>query len=199
MSLRLTEEEYDNLIRKRKNERKIREQADDSILNELSARNGNSLKRGLAFEELIKLQCEQYRKYGVAIIQKTPEPFLVLKREKTGLFSGRFTRTKAQPDFQGTLKNGRSVILEAKSTSKDRIMLSALTKAQEELLTEHEYYGALCGILCEIGDRHFAIPYYKWKNAKQLFGHKYFTTEELKRIGLQTENGIFPFLEKLMI
>ena len=194
MGLRLTEEEYQNIIMKRQNDqlRVFKEKTAD-----VAIKNGQSLARGQAFEGLIVLQCKKYEKEGRAVIHKTPEPFLVLKRDKDGMFTGRFTKQKAQPDFQGTLSDGRSVIFEAKSTSKDRIMLSVITDTQNELLKKHADMNAVCGVLCEIGDRQFAVPYKIWMQAKEIVGHKHFTADELSGLGLEITSQPCDFLEKL--
>ena len=217
MSLRFTEEEYNNLIQQRQKNNRRSQQEEQWMIHYLSNqkqnipspdantikkesianRNRNSLQKGQAFEGLILLQCKEYQKHGIAVIDKTPEPFLVLKRDKTGLFSGRFTNAKAQPDFQGTLQNGRSVILEAKATSKDRILTTVLTDTQIQLLANHHEMGALCGVLCEIQDNRFAVPYDIWIKAKKLYGHKYFTVAELIEQGCHVTTGLFDFLPVL--
>lgn len=160
------------------------------------ARNTLSNERGQAFEELIKLQCETYKKKGVAIIDKTPEPFCVIRKDRDGMFTGRFTAAKAQPDFQGTLVTGRSVLIEAKSTSKDRILQKAVTPTQSELLTAHEKMHAICMVVCEIEQRYFAVPWFIWSDMKNVFGHLYVTAKEIERYEVKPERGeIIPFLK----
>ena len=158
-------------------------------------KNREASRRGQAFEELIKLQCMKYRDSGEAVIDKTPEPFQVHKKKENGVFEGRFTKAKAQPDFQGTLKGGRSVLIEAKSTGKDRILYGALTIHQQELMENHSEMGALCIILCEIGDRHFSVPWETWRDMKGFFGHMYVTADEIKGYEVSGETGNpLPFL-----
>ena len=75
--------------------------------------------QGQHFEREILAGCRMYESHGIATIDKTPEPFRVTsKNHRTGEFTGRFS-THAQPDFQGTLYGGRSIMFEAKRTSKD--------------------------------------------------------------------------------
>lgn len=150
-------------------------------VNNRSAVARNSMAVGKSFEELIIYQCREYQKHDIAMIDKTPEPFLVLKRTKDGLFSGRFTGSKAQPDFQGTIKGGRSVILEAKYTSKDRMRQDVLTDTQAELLEIHQRLGALCLVVCSISGKNFSVPYNVWSNMKGLYGRKYVTVEDLQK------------------
>ena len=75
-----------------------------------------SNNRGHDFEEAIRQACLLYANQGRAKVEKTPEPFRVLEKREGGIFVGRFT-AHAQPDFQGTLDGGRSIIFEAKYTT----------------------------------------------------------------------------------
>ena len=77
-----------------------------------------SNNRGHDFEEAIRQACLLYANQGRAKVEKTPEPFRVLEKREGGIFVGRFT-AHAQPDFQGTLDGGRSIIFEAKYTTTD--------------------------------------------------------------------------------
>lgn len=99
--------------------------------------------------------CRMYESHGIASIDKTPEPFRVTsKNHRTGEFTGRFS-THAQPDFQGTLYGGRSIMFEAKRTSKDRITRNVLTDTQMDVLEKHSRLGALCGVCICIQDDFF--------------------------------------------
>lgn len=76
--------------------------------------------QGHFFEQAIKAACALYASRGRATVDKTPEPFRVLEKSRDGIFKGRFT-ARAQPDFQGTLAGGRSIVFEAKYTTTDRL------------------------------------------------------------------------------
>lgn len=158
--------------------------------------NADSLVRGKAFERIIEDSCQKYEDLGVACILKTPEPFIVLKRNKEGIFTGRFTGTKAQPDFQGTLSDGRSFLMEAKSTKKDRIMQSALTDTQTALLDKNDKMGAVCLVAVNIQNHYFSVPWKEWKKMKERNGHKYATIEELEEFEIipGMKGMIYPFL-----
>lgn len=93
--------------------------------------------QGQHFEREILAGCRMYESHGIATIDKTPEPFRVTsKNHRTGEFTGRFSK-HAQPDFQGTLYGGRSIMFEAKRTSKDRITRNVLTDTQMDVLEKH--------------------------------------------------------------
>lgn len=93
--------------------------------------------QGQHFENEILAGCNMYEQHGIATIDKTPEPFKVTsKNHRTGEFTGRFSK-HAQPDFQGTLYGGRSIVFEAKRTTKDRITRNVLTDTQMKVLEKH--------------------------------------------------------------
>lgn len=174
----------------------VKEKSDKT---KLRSRNAKSLSSGKAFEELIVFSCNRYRTAGDACILKTPEPFAVYSRTKEGLFMGRFTAAKAQPDFQGTIRGGKSIIFEAKYTSKDRIQQSVITDAQAEILSDHEKLGGLCFVAASIDDRYFWIPWNVWRRMKEIYGHKYLKPEEIDEYEVVGEKkNPLPFLKGLL-
>ena len=66
--------------------------------------------RGAILEDLITYTSEQYKKNGIAVINKVPTPVTVLKSGK-GFFKG-----KSTVDYTGALKGGQFVCFEAKET-----------------------------------------------------------------------------------
>ena len=111
-----------------------------------------SNNRGHDFEEAIRQACLLYANQGRAKVEKTPEPFRVLEKREGGIFVGRFT-AHAQPDFQGTLDGGRSIIFEAKYTTTDAMKRDVLTETQMETLERHHRCGALAAVCVGIQDR----------------------------------------------
>ena len=91
-------------------------------------RNKVNNAQGQFFERAIKAACALYSERGRADVDKTPEPFRVLEKSRDGIFKGRFT-ARAQPDFQGTLDGGRSIVFEAKYTTGDRHETGSFNKA----------------------------------------------------------------------
>lgn len=150
--------------------------------------------QGQHFEREILAGCKMYERFKIAIIDKTPEPFRVKsKNHKTGEFTGRFS-TPAQPDFQGTLYGGRSIVFEAKRTSKDRITRNVLTDTQMEVLENHNKIGALCGVCISIQDEFFFIPWNVWRDMKELYGRKYLTAADVDEYRV-TFDGSVHFLD----
>ncbi len=137
-----------------------------------------------------------YRELGIAVIDKTPEPFKVSKKNKDGVFIGRFS-TPAQPDFQGTLRNGRSIVFEAKSTGKDRMTRNVLTATQMELLEIHSQLGAVCGVCANIQNDFFFIPWSIWKDMKYIYGRQYVQPEDVKEYKIRFDGAVH-FLDKML-
>lgn len=125
--------------------------------------------QGHFFEGAIQAACRFYHDHERAEIDKTPEPFRVTKKSKDGIFTGRFTALAA-PDFQGTLAGGRSIVFEAKYTTKDSIRRSVLTDAQMSALESHMRRGAVAGVCVGINDQFFFVPWLKWRDMKEHFG-----------------------------
>ncbi len=124
------------------------------------------------------------RELNIAHIQKTPEPMRVVSRtNRPGVFAATFTKA-AQPDYQGTLYGGRSVVLEAKFTDSDRITADRISDMQEAELNRHESMGAIAAVLvCFSYDTYGLIPWADWKNLKALLRRKYVKADDLELHG----------------
>ena len=144
-----------------------------------SYRSAQANDRGRMFEAMLLAGCKHYRNIGVAEVDKTPEPFRVSRKLGDGKFKGRFG-CAAQPDFQGTLTGGTSIIFEAKATTGDRIVYSALTPAQIDLLQSHHVLGAIAFVAVEIDMHMFTVPWSIWRDMRTWFGRKYITKHELQ-------------------
>ena len=154
---------------------------------------------GESFEAQILTACAYYRAHGIAEIDKTPEPIKVIsgrRQNPSGCWSFEAVFTKqAQPDFQGTLCGGSSVVFEAKATDKDRILQSAVTEEQARALESHANMGALAFVLvCLRGRAVYRVPWEVWWRMKEHFGHKYMTAEALEPYRVQMRQGVIRFL-----
>lgn len=136
-------------------------------------------------EKMIDQACLYYRNSGVAMIEKTPEPFKVMKKLGKGRFEGQFLG-HAQPDYKGTLKGGRAIAFEAKMTTTDRLKQSVITNFQAECLEHHYQMRAEVGVCCLINKTAAFVPWRIWKQMKQFFGRKYLTEEDLKKYQVPT-------------
>lgn len=149
--------------------------------------------QGHFFEGFIKAACVIYSVMERAEITKTPEPFRVMEKFRDGIFKGRFT-ARAQPDFEGTLAGGRSVVFEAKYTSTDRMKRDVLTGKQMEALKKHNQRGALAAVCVGIRDDYFFVPWPVWEDMKNLYQRQYVTAADLEPYRVKF-NGAVMFLD----
>jgi penicillin-binding protein-related factor A (putative recombinase) len=149
--------------------------------------------QGHFFEDYIKAACALYSMRERAEVDKTPEPFRVLEKLRDGIFKGRFT-ARAQPDFQGTLAGGRSIVFEAKYTSTDRMKRDVLTQEQQDALEKHARWGAVAAVCAGINDKFFFVPWAVWRDMKEHFGRKYVTAADLEQWRVRF-NGAVLFLD----
>ncbi|MCM1296368.1 MAG: Holliday junction resolvase RecU [Muribaculaceae bacterium] len=156
---------------------------------------GVSNNLGHTFEDAIKQGCAVYAQRGRAKIDKTPEPFWVMEKKSAGVFTGRFT-AHAQPDFQGTLDGGRSIIFEAKYTVAGRMKRNVLTDNQMAVLEDHHRKGALAGVCVGIQSRFFFVPWPVWRDMKKLTGRVSVTADDLAAFEVKF-NGAVLFLDYL--
>ena len=136
--------------------------------------------KGKAFEDCLDATFAYYAKTGYALIDKTPEPFKIIKRLENTRFIG-YIGKKAQPDYKGVIKGGRMVVFEAKFTSGERITQDRISSAQRAYMEQAAGLGARCYVICGFrSGRAYRIPWHIWRDMKEKFGRRYLTEEELK-------------------
>ncbi|MCX4265511.1 MAG: Holliday junction resolvase RecU [Firmicutes bacterium] len=147
--------------------------------------------QGKQFEQYIEISLAYYRQQGLAMIEKTPEPMMPCKSLKNGKCVAYFQK-KAQPDYQGTLAGGRSVVFEAKYTAGGKLEQGRVSDEQAKCLALHQKLGALCFILAGFGLQNvYAVPWEVWQDMKAGFGRKYVTGADLELYRVQHgRNGI---------
>lgn len=150
---------------------------------------------GEEWERILEASCQHYRLKGEAEIEKTPEPMKQLgPKNGQGKFTACYTK-KAQPDYKGTLKGGRSVVFEAKHTDTDRLQQSAVTPDQERRLDRHTALGAECFVMVSFGFREFfKVPWATFRAMKERYGRKYITTEDVQEYRVRYIGGVLHFL-----
>ncbi|WP_196603444.1 Holliday junction resolvase RecU [Pectinatus haikarae] len=164
------------------------------IGNKRSYRALQSLMTGRLLENEIDTACRQYALDGRAVIYKTPESFRCISKKPSGRFTGQFTG-RAQPDYQGTLRGGKSIIFEAKFTDKDRIQQSVLTKTQFDMLAQHLETRAAVYICCGIADKYYMIPFNIWSNMKAVFGRSYIVQQDINAYQVKRTMAAVMFLD----
>ena len=149
--------------------------------------------KGKHFEERLDQAFAYYRDRGYAIIEKTPEPMRPTKNLGNGKFIAFFEK-KAQPDYKGIIKGGRTVMFEAKFTAKERMEQDRVEREQGEYLDRHECLGARCYVLAGFGSGEvYRVPWSVWKDMKEHFGRKYVTETDLEDypcMFLRAEGGV---------
>lgn len=155
-----------------------------------------SKAKGKRFEASLDAAFAHYAAIGYAVIEKTPEPMRPTKSLDGGKFIAFFEK-KAQPDYKGTIKGGKSAMFEAKFTSADRMEQSCVLREQGETLSRHQKLGAHCFILAGFDSGAvYRIPWSVWDNMKTSFGRKYVTEADLNKYRVPTaRNGVLLILD----
>lgn len=155
-----------------------------------------SRAQGRRFEERLDDSFAYYADRGFAIVEKTPEPMRPTKSLGNGKFIAFFEK-KAQPDYKGTIKGGRTVLFEAKFTSTDRMTQDRVGRDQSEYLSRYQRLGARCYVVVGFasGDV-YRIPWDVWSNMKTFFDRKYVKETDLEKFRVHIAwNGVLQLLE----
>lgn len=138
-------------------------------------------ERGKQFEGRIDASLEYYALKGFADIEKTPEPMKPLKDLGNGRFIACYEK-KAQPDYKGTLKGGRSIMFEAKFTATERMEQSRVLEGQANYMNRHQKLGARCYVVIGFQSMEvYRIPWEVWSAMKEHFGRKYVTEADVEK------------------
>lgn len=168
------------------------------IINERSYQNRINNAQGHLIEGEVMRGCMYYKEQGFADIDKTPEPFRVIKKGTRGIFTGQFTKSKAQPDFKGTMRGGKTIVFEVKSTQEDNIKQSVLSEKQSATLESYYNLGAISFVLVAIQDEFFTVPWDLWRDMKEYFGRKYVKAIDLERYHVKYSLRVC-FLDKVFL
>lgn len=157
-----------------------------------------SKRNGERFERLIELSCNMYKRENKAFIQKTPENTRFLRPLEGGKFVAVHDK-KSQPDFQGTLKGGRSVVFEAKHTNSTNIRFDRLQMHQKRELVKHWQLGAEAFLLIsfEINSpdkRVYKVPIKDWLLLENKLDKKSVNEDDLKNYRVLVLNDMIRFL-----
>lgn len=145
--------------------------------------------QGKQFEKYIEASLAYYRQIGLAMVEKTPEPMTPCQSLHNGKFVA-FFQKKAQPDYQGTLAGGRSVVFEAKYTAGEKIEQNRVSAEQAKYLDLHQRLGALCFVLVGFGLQEiYRAPWEVWRDMKAVFGRKYVSAADLGKYKISCSKG----------
>ena len=100
-------------------------------------------------------------------------------------------------DYKGTLKGGRTILIEAKFTSTDRLTQDRVLDIQASYMDRHQSLGARCFVVAGFSTGEvYKIPWNDWKAMKDLFGRKYVKEEDLQPYRVKTAwNGTLFLLD----
>ena len=149
---------------------------------------GKNRSAGKLFEAMISKSFEYYRKGGIAIIDKTPEPMRPIRNMGNGHFECVFEH-KAQPDYKGILRGGQSFVCETKCTQNAKLHKDVVTRWQAAYLNEARDFGAWCFVIvgffssgiCNV----YKIPWEIWDCMEDYFGRKYVTETDLQQYKIE--------------
>lgn len=150
---------------------------------------------GNLFEQMIDQTCIWYAEQGIAVIEKTPEPMRpISKPNRAGQFQACFIK-QAQPDYKGTLRGGRTIVLEAKHTDHMRIAFERVSEEQQRQLEAYHNMGAVAVVLVSFGMQQFyCIPWTVWRDMKAYFGRKYIRAEDVPEFHVPVVGGRLDFI-----
>ena len=149
---------------------------------------------GQNFENLIEKSCRYYAHKKIALIEKTPEPLKMIRAGRGNEVVAIFEK-KAQPDFQGTLQGGMSVVFEAKHTSNTNIQFDRITPVQRLYLAKHAKLGAEVYVIISFKfERFFFVPYNKWAKLQETLNKKSVNVNDLAEYEIDRTKGFLDFL-----
>lgn len=149
---------------------------------------------GASYEDIIDNACDYYFAKKTAVIEKTPEPMKVVKNLGNGLFESYFAK-RAQPDYKGSVANGKTVVFEAKYTTTDTMNANIVKKEQWARLEAYYAIGAVCFVVAGFGSGYsYRVPWRIWRDMKSFYGRKYITEADIRNYRLSYRNGILDFL-----
>lgn len=159
-------------------------------------RGRKSQRNGKVFEKYIERSCIRYRTLGLADIKKTPEPMrpVGVLNKRMGWFKAVYDK-KGQPDFLGTLKGGRSIMIEAKNTDSTLMPFDRIARHQEKDLESTMRLGGLALVLLSFNLKTFyCIEWSEWIKLKETIGKKSVNEKDLAAYEVPLHNGIIDFL-----
>lgn len=124
----------------------------------------------VTINKLVKVAASRfYEDRGIAVIDKTPEAFKVIKpyNRDRGQFICCFTQ-QAQPDFKGALMDSTMVLFDAKHTDKGQISRNVVTEEQEECFERYMKMGAMCFLVISLEfEEFYRVPWIVFRDMKK--------------------------------
>lgn len=118
---------------------------------------------------------------------KAASPYCDLSKDST---EWQQAETSKGPVRANVEYGGRSIMFEAKRTSKDRITRNVLTDTQMDVLEKHSRLGALCGVCICIQDDFFFIPWNVWRDMKEMYGRQYLKPDDIEEYKVKFDGAV---------
>ena len=164
----------------------------------------NYANRGQAFEREVELTNNQYRRKGIANIQKIATPVKILNT-KGNRVTGVLDK-KSTLDFRGTIKGGRSISFDCKET-KDKLglPLANIQKHQIDYIRQALAVDELTFLVCYLSklDKRYYVPgkmvleiWDRWQRNKGKRGYNKILIENMQEV--KSQNGyILDYLDAI--
>lgn len=159
-------------------------------------KNYKMANKGKGFEEEVELSNKQYKRKGIALIQKISTPWKVIRRGKQIVSA--FPEGKSTLDFRGTVKPKIPVSFDCKETKDERgLPLANIADHQIDYIRQALSVGETSFILCYMTmyDKRYFVPgeivieyWDRWQQNKGKRGYNYIPVEAMKEI--KSRNGI---------
>lgn len=147
-------------------------------------------RRGRLFEAVIDKEHKAYAHFGIADIHKIPTPCEVISapyqaaRGKFQVFEAKWGKREFV-DFEGVIKGGRAIRVEAKLVSKDVISRNKITGHQKAHLERTIRLGGIAGILCALTSGVWYVPAEIWMDPSSAgITRVTYRAQELNKIGV---------------
>lgn len=161
---------------------------------------------GKGFEEEVNLTNNQYKRKGIALIQKIPTPWNVIRKGKKIINA--FPEGKSTLDFRGTVRPGISISFDCKETSNEKgLPLANILDHQIRYMQDAIEVGEVTFLLCYMSkyDKRYYIPgelvLYKWDQwmaNKGKVGYNTILVEDM--IEVESKNGyILDYLSEVRV
>ena len=150
----------------------------------------NSNKIGQKFEDRLQKVFDELREEGICIINKVPTSFKMIRGAGGRVVSCFPEKQSEFLDFQGLIKGGCSICIEAKScANKTSFPISNFKDYQLPLLKEYMDYGSLGYTVIEMRElkRVFLFQGYKFIEYINESQRKSIPLKDMERIGLDID------------
>lgn len=145
---------------------------------------------GAQWERILAYWHRRYRRDELAWIIHCHPRVKRIKELGKGRFIGAADRA-GPPDFAGAIDGGRSVVFDAKSTTRTRWPLSDLAAHQAKHLEAAHRRGACAFVLLRMGATAYLLPwsalgpaYWRWAEGNAKRGEASLTAEDCEQMGI---------------